>query len=310
MRNNYFKIRNYRRADFAGYVQLNLETNRLDRSGRSISSQRLAEDLGHPNFHPESDLFVAVRDNSIIGYASAFLEAPIQRAILECMIHPHHRNKGIATELVRHTIRHVETSGIKMAQICIPQLNMAAKTYVTRLGFKFIRHFYELKLDLNHIRLPNFEPTEYIIRSLSADEADKLTHIQNRAFAGSWGFNPNTPDEIAYRINLSSCSPKNILMVYLENQPIGYCWTRIFVEEDAVSGNKKGEIHMLGVDPDYRGKGIGRNVLLAGLADLKTQGVTDVELSADGEDRVARGLYESVGFEECSRSEWYEKTLT
>ena len=184
---NFFKIRNYRRADFDNYVQLNLETNRLDRSGRAISSQRLAEDLDHPNYHPEEDLFVAVRNNSIIGYASAFLEAPIQRAILDCKVHPHHRKKGIATELVRHTIRHVEASGIKVAQICIPQLNLPAKTFVVRLGFKYIRHFYELKLDLNHIRLPNFEPTEYVIRTLRRDEADKLTLIQNRAFADSSG---------------------------------------------------------------------------------------------------------------------------
>ena len=62
---NFFKIRNYRRADFDNYVQLNLETNRLDRSGRFISSQRLVEELDHPNYHPENDLFVAVSGNRI-----------------------------------------------------------------------------------------------------------------------------------------------------------------------------------------------------------------------------------------------------
>ena len=309
MSQNYFKIRNYRRPDFDSYVQLHMEVNRLDRSGRSVSKQRLAEELGHPNFHPENDLFVAASDNTIIGYASAYLETAVNRAILECLIHPHHRKKGIATELVGRTVRHAKASGIKAAQICIPQTNLPAKTFVTRLGFEFIRHFYVLKLDLNNIRMPNFGPTEYRIRSLGRDEADKLTQIQNRAFAGSWGFNPNTPDEIAYRINLSSCSPENIMMVYLKNQPIGYCWTRIFAEEGLAAGSVKGEIHMLGVDPDYRGKGIGRNVLLAGLADLKTKGVAVVELSADGEDPVAKGLYESVGFEVCSRSEWFEKKL-
>jgi mycothiol synthase len=144
---------------------------------------------------------------------------------------------------------------------------------------------------------------------LKPDEADKLTYIQNRSFAGSWGFNPNTPDEIAYRINLSSCSPGNIMMVYLKNQPIGYCWTRIFAEEGLAADGLKGEIHMLGVDPDYRGKGIGRDVLLKGLADLKSKGVSIVELTADGEEPVALGLYESVGFKRCFQNEWYEKTL-
>jgi len=99
------------------------------------------------------------------------------------------------------------------------------------------------------------------------------------------------------------------MMAYLKNHPIGYCWTRIMLEDNSAAGGMKGEIHMLGVDPAYRKKGIGRNVLLAGLADLKSKGVTIVELTADGEDPAAIGLYESVGFKLCSRSEWYQKKL-
>ena len=309
MSKNYYEIRNYRRTDFDNYLHLHLEVNRLDRSGRSVSKQLLAEDLGHPNFHPENDLFVAERGSCIIGYAGAFLEAGVKRAILECMIHPQHRKNGIATELIGRTLRHAEASDIKVAQVCIPEVNLPGKTLALRLGFKFIRHFHELKLDLNDIWLPDLEPSEYVIRRLGPDEADKLTYIQNRTFAASWGFNPNTPDEIAYRINLSSCSPGNIMMVYLKNKPIGYCWTRIFAEKGPATDGVKGEIHMLGVDPDYRGKGIGRDVLRAGLADLKSKGVSIVELTADGEEPVALGLYESVGFERCSRNEWYEKKL-
>jgi len=309
MDKNYFKIRNYRRGDFDNYVQLHVEANGLDRSERSISKQRLAESLEHPSFHPEIDLFVAEHGGSIIGYAAVFLEAAIKRAILECMIHPLHRKKGIATKLIRRAIRHAEAAESKVVQISVPEINLPARNLASRLGFKFIRYFYELQLDLNNIRLPDFEPSGYIIRRLEPDEADKLTLIQNRAFADSWGFNPNTPDEIAYRINLSSCSPENIMMAYLKNNPIGYCWTRIMLEDNPAAGGMKGEIHMLGVDPAYRKKGIGRNVLLAGLADLKSKGVTIVELTADGEEPAALGLYESVGFEVCSRTEWYEKKL-
>ncbi len=309
MENFFLKIRNYRSDDFDTYAQLHMEITKLDQSGRSISKQRLAEDLGQPSFHPENDLFVAEHGGSIIGYVGVFLEAAIKRAILECMVHPAHRKKGIATELIRRAIRHAEAAESKVVQVCIPEINLPARNLASRLGFQFIRYFYESKLDLNNIRLPDVEPSGYIIRSLRRDEADELTHIQNRAFADSWGFNSNTPDEIAYRINLSSCTPENIMMAYLKNHPIGYCWTRIMIEDNPATASMKGEIHMLGVDPDYRKKGIGRNVLLAGLADLKSKGVTIVELTADGEDSVAMGLYESVGFEVCSRSEWYEKKL-
>ena len=307
---NNFKIRNYCSADFDDYVQLHAETAKLDRSGRSISKQRLAEDLNHPNFHPQNDLFVADQGGNIIGCAGVFVETAIQRAILECTIHPLQRKKGVATELIHRAIRHAGESGSKVVQVCISQNNLPAENLAARLGFEFIRHFYELRLDLNNVRLPAVEPSGYIIRSLGPDEADKLTHIQNRAFADSWGFNANTPEEIAYRINLSGCAPENIIMAYQGNRPVGYCWTRIMTEKNPAAGGLKGEIHMLGVDPDYRGKGIGRDVLLAGLADLKSKGVSIVELTADGEEPVALGLYESMGFEVCSRIEWYEKKLT
>lgn len=304
-----FKIRNYRAGDFENYVQLHAETNKLDRSAPFISKQRLAENLGHPSFYPENDLFIAECDDSIIGYASIFLEAAIERALMDGMIHPIHRKKGIATELFHRTLGRAREADSKVVQICIPESNLPARNFLSRLGLKFIRHFFEMKLDLNNVRLPDVAPDEYTIRSLGPDEADKLTFIQNRAFADSWGFNPNSTDEIAYRINLSCSSPENIMVACLKDLIVGYCWMRLMVDENPAAGDIKGEIHMLGVDPDFRRQGIGRRLLLAGLSHLKTKGVPLVELTADGEEPAALALYESVGFEIYSRIEWYEKRL-
>ena len=309
MKKKFLKIRNYRSGDFEDYLKLHVEINDHDQAGSFISKQYLAEALGHPSFHPDKNLFVAESGGSIIGYASVFLEPGIQRAILECMIHPLHRRNGIATELLREVSRHAGEAGSMRLQACIAQDNIPAKKLASRLGFKFIRYFQELKLDLDAAQLPDLEPSEYIIRSLRPDEVEILTQLQNRAFADSWGFNPNTADEIAYRINLSSCSPKNILIAYLKNRPIGYCWTRIMIEENTKADRLQGEIHMLGVDPEFRKKGIGRSVLLAGLAELDSRGVTIVGLTADGTDAAALGLYKSVGFQVCSRIEWFEKIL-
>ena len=309
MDNTFYTFRNYGPGDFAAYVQLHMETTKLDRSGGFFSKKHLAEDLGHPSFQPENDLFIAEYDGHIIGCAVVFLEKTLKRAILRCLIHPHHRRKGIATELFQRASQHAEEAESRSVQVCIPQNNQSAIDFALGLGFKFIRLFFELQLNLSSIQLPDPEPSEYNFRSLKPDEADKLTDIQNRAFADSWGFNPNTPEEIAYRINLSSCSPENIILACLKNKPVGYCWTRTMITDSPAAGPMKGEIHMLGVDPDFRKKRIGRNVLLAGLSYLKSREVNRVELTADGEDSVAMGLYKSVGFKVCSRAEWYEKRM-
>jgi mycothiol synthase len=66
---------------------------------------------------------------------------------------------------------------------------------------------------------------------------------------------------------------------------------------------------MLGVDPDYRGRGIGKRALLAGLAHLKSKGIQVAGLTVDSQNAVAYALYESCGFQFSSAGAWYEKTL-
>ena len=309
MRQKNFIIRNYHPDDFDNFVQLHMETEAHDRSGRHTSRQRLAEDLGHPRFQPENNLWVAERDGNLIGCVGAFLEPGIGRALLDGLVHPLQRKKGIATNLFAHAVEHARRAGLKVAQVCIPQKNQAAKNLIKRLELQFIRRFIGMELDLSTNLLPDNTPTTYTIRHLQPGEEQLLTDIQNRSFADAWGFHPNTTEEIAYRINLGSCAPEDILMACLGDRPIGYCWTRRFVEKHAASENAKGEIHMLGVDPNFRKQGVGRSVLLAGLSHLKDKGITIIELTTDSEDPVAFRLYESVGFQEMMISEWYEKGL-
>jgi ribosomal protein S18 acetylase RimI-like enzyme len=66
---------------------------------------------------------------------------------------------------------------------------------------------------------------------------------------------------------------------------------------------------MLGVDPDYRNKGIGRIALLSGLTYLKSRGVQVVELTVGSTNASALALYHRIGFKESSSCWWYEKAV-
>ena len=309
MNDKFWTIRNYQPVDFENYLKLQLETERRDQSGHHVSRQLSAEALGHPCFHPERNLFLAESNQQLIGYVSVFLEPGIGRALLEGLVHPLNRRKGIGTDLLGHAIRYATSTGNKVAQICIAETNLAAKKMLTGLGFKFFRHFIGYKLDLTNVQLADISPGKFFFRGMQSDEAEALTDIQNRSFADTWGFNANTSEEISYRINSSSCTPENIIMVYLAQRPVAYCWTRAFQTSQSMGAPKKGEIHMLGVDPEFRKQSIGSNVLTAGLTYLKHQGVEVVELMADGEMPAALALYESAGFKRFMRAEWYQKRL-
>lgn len=306
-----YVIRNFRADDFASYVQLNVEAEKLEPTGRCASAQALSEALGRPNYVPGEDLFVAEAVGKVIGYIDVRPELGIGRAVLECLVHPGHRRKGLATELFDHASRRARELGARVVHVHVPEDNVAAKGLLSKLGFRFVRRFLELRRELSEAHLPDAEQGDLAIRHLRHGEEDKLTEIQNRSFAGTWGYNPNTVEEIGYRLNMADSSPEDVILICEGDKPIGYCWTTIGPGENAAMGTGKGRIYMLGVDPDYRGRGrgIGKRALLAGLAHLKSKGTEVAELVVDSENPAACALYESGGFKISSTSAWYEKKL-
>jgi mycothiol synthase len=303
-------IRNYSPDDFDRYVQLHAETEQLEPSGRFISAQGLADILGRPNFVPETDVFIAESSGRLVGCLNLTIESGIQRALLDGLVHPLYRRKGIAAELFSSGLKRVNESGIPSAQVSVLETNASAKELLNHLGFTFIRHFFEMRLAISDVQLPAARQGAASSRRLKRGKEYLLTEIQNRCFTGTWGFNPNTEEEITYRLNMHGRRPDDVILTYMEDRPVGYCWTIIDAKENKKADKSKGLIHMLGVDPHYRQQEIGRTILLNGLEDLKARGVDIVELTVDGENKAACSLYESVGFEVYAKTQWYERMMT
>jgi len=309
MSDSTYTVRNYQPSDFDKYVLLNIEAERMGPTERGVSPQFIAEDLGRPNYSPEQDLFVAEVTGSIVGYMDVAPELTIGRVILDCWVQPEHRRRGLATKLLSYATHRAQELGVKVAHVNIMEDNTVAQRVLSRLGFECVRRFLELRLDIADVHWPDIDQAALECRYLQCGEEDELTQIQNRSFANKWGFNPNTVEEITYRINLSNCSPEDVVLTFDREKVIGYCWTEITCEGEAGIGKRKGRIFMLGVDPGYRGRGLGKRVLLAGLAQLKSKGLRVAELTVDSENKAACALYRSVGFEVRTSSLWYEKLL-
>jgi len=302
-------IRGFRPEDFAGYVQLNVEAEKLDPTGRCTSAQALSEALGWPNHVAGEDLFVAEAAGRVVGYIDVRSELGIGRAVLDCLVHPGHRRNGLARELFQHASRRAREVGARVAHVNVAEDNVAAKGLLAKLGFGFVRRFLELRRELSEAHSPAGEQGALASRHLQPGEEDKLAQIQNRSFAGTWGYNPTTVEEIGYRLSLTGSSPEDVILICEGDRLVGYCWTQVNPEASAAASKKMGRIYMLGVDPDYRGRGIGKRALLAGLAHLKSKGIEVAELTVDSQNAAAWALYESGGFKVSSTSAWYEKAL-
>jgi mycothiol synthase len=241
-----------------------------------------------------------------VGCASLTPELGIGRVILECLVHPEHRRKGLATELYAAAERRAASLGAKVVQGCFADGNSAAGELASSLGFRFVHRFLELELDLCRAALPDSRDTDTGCRHLRLGEEAMLAELQNRCFAGTWGFNPGTPEGIAYRLSLSDCCPEGVVLVHERNELVGYCWTLVDAE-GGVEARRRGRIHMLGVLPERRGRGLGRRSLMAGLSYLRSRGAQVADISVDSENSEACALYDSVGFTTRTTTEWYEK---
>jgi len=307
MNNSFYTVRNYRPADFDAYVQLIADAEKLEPAGRCASLEVISEYLQRPNYSPEQDLFFVETAGNIVGYLNVTPEIGIGRVILRGLIHPDHRRRGLATKVLGYAMHRAKELGTKVAHVNIDQDNVVAKSLLSKLGFRFVRRFLQLRLDMAKIRWQDSDQTALLYRHLQRGEEDKLTQIQNRSFAGTWGFNPNSVEEISYYTNLTNCCPENVILACDGDRIVGYCWTRVAYEMP--TQERGGQIRMLGVDPDYRGRGIGKGVLLAGLSYLKSRGFQVAGLTVDRSNRAAYALYRSLGFEVWAITLWYAKAV-
>ncbi len=49
---------------------------------------------------------------------------------------------------------------------------------------------------------------------MQRDEEGKLAEIQNRSFAGTWGYKSNTVEEVIYYTNVGDCSPEDVILAF------------------------------------------------------------------------------------------------
>ena len=302
-------IRNYHTQDFDKLVQMTVEVRDLEQTECLISPLDLIESVSQLNHSFENNLFVAESTGEMVGYADVRPELNIGRVVFKWLIQPKHREGSLSAMLLDRAIARTRELGIMSIHANILQDSPMAKQLLTTMGFTFIRRFLELRLDLSKTLLPDISKICPPCRPLRPGEEERLTQLQNRSFTGSWGYNANTVEGIAYRLHLPNSSPEDIILGLDSNKPIGYCWTRVNFWKNKNAGEGSGRIYMLGVDPDYRGRGLGRQLLLAGLSYLKSKGLRVVELTVDSENKGACVLYKSVGFDLWTSSLWYEKRL-
>lgn len=135
---------------------------------------------------------------------------------------------------------------------------------------------------------------------------DQWLALNNRAFAWHPEQAHWTIDDLHARIDEPWFDAAGFLIHEIDGRMAGFCWTKVHDEERPRSG----EIFVIGVDEAFRGRGIGRSLVLAGLDHLAGLDLTNAMLYTEADNEPAMKLYVDLGFEVVSSHRWYRRELT
>ncbi|MCH8830898.1 MAG: GNAT family N-acetyltransferase [Planctomycetes bacterium] len=174
----------------------------------------------------------------------------------------------------------------------------------TQGGDRLQRHEFRFLADLDYLRRPLREGLPALVESVHLDvvridpdaEPDRLAAVIERTYVGS----ADCPEISGWRSGLEAVHGHRSTGVLLRDQ-----W---LIFQDS-SGNDVGvlvladqpeqdawELVYMGVTPDARGLGYGREIVVVALKNAENSARSAVLLAVDAENRFARTIYETLGF--------------
>ena len=162
------------------------------------------------------------------------------------------------------------------------------RAIAAELGLDPWRELYEMRRPLPHELRSSVATRSFVP---GADDAEWVA-VNNRAFAdhgeqGGW-----TTETLALRVDEPWFDADGFRLHEIDGRLAAFCWTKLHRELDPVVG----EIYVIAVDPDFHGRGLGKQLTLAGLDAIADAGVRVANLYVDAGNTAAVGLYEALGF--------------
>jgi mycothiol synthase len=234
--------------------------------------------------------------------------AILGRGQIDLVVHPRYRRKGHAGGMLR---RLFAAEGGMSADLTAWAHgdHPAARALADRFGFSATRTLLQLERPLTAADDDPRLPDDLVIAPFRAGtaghpgDAAEWVRLNALVFATHPEQGALTETDIAARQDESWFEADDLLLARAdtptaapdaasaERGPIlGYNWLKV------EPGSTMGEIYVLGVHPDAAGAGIGRALMLAGLARLRQRGCTTVELYVEAESTAPVRLYRSLGF--------------
>jgi mycothiol synthase len=304
-------IRNYCHGDLPALVALNNEADAVDQLERATTLEKMEHEMSWPNYHPETDCFLAWEGDRLVGYADLFLHkgqpGTENTVYTGGIVHPRWRRRGLGRRLLemlyrRATERLAEVEqGPVYFQGDARDVEEDRKALFEGFGMKPIRTYVNMVRPINGALPPVEVPAGFRLRACDPErDMEVVWRVDNLAFQDHWGFTGWSWEEYLHWANKSYFRPELWFLAEEEatGQVVGISLNKVDPDWIAQTGRQEGSVSVLAVLREHRNRGLGTALLLQGLHALRQAGMEFAQLGADAENLTgAVRLYERVAFE-------------
>ena len=292
---------------------LNLIQHVSDVDGVRPISEHVMLHLRHGGDDHDSHFLATDSHGALVGYLHLDATDMVAGASAELAVAPTARRRGVGSALVA---RAMESYPGKYFRLWAHGEDHGAHGLALSLGFTQVRTLLQMRRSL-YADLPDAPfPSDVTVRSfVPGIDNEAMLELNNRAFAehpdqGQW-----TLADLSTRLAESWFTPQGFLIAESNGQMVGFHWTKVHGELRHAHGDKSththqamGEVYVLGVDPQWRGSGLGRALTVAGLRYLGSLGLDEVMLYVESDNHAARSLYSALGFTKWDSDVLYRRT--
>jgi len=282
------------------------------------SADEIRDDLTAPGRDPENDVLLVDDDARTVGYLTMSVdpESPFEWHHV-AYVRPAAWGHGLNTWLLQvgearagAALGAAPASGAASLRVSRWSTNQAAGRLFEGLAYTRVRTFHEMRIELADPPAAPVVPDGIVIRPFIRDLDARRAHTTlAEAFEDHWGQAFPPFDHWTHRFvdGEGSGFDPGLWFVALDGEEIVgaiCCRERTPRSPDAAS------VEVLGVRRLWRGKGIGRALLLTAFVAVHARGGEAVELDVDSANQSgATRLYEDVGMRELHSFEVWEKSL-
>ena len=273
----------------------------------------LVSTLDNPRLNPDLGRWsVAYEQDVAVGYSLVEPELNIGRMIVGLVAL--HGELDVLAGLLKDGIeRATEVADLDEFEIHVAVREnepLAVTEILNAAEFEVVRVVLKMRVDVADVNLPEaLVPQGLALRHAEMSdesEASVVTDLHNSCFSDSWGFSPNTVEEIVGRAATDADRNGFPPILVIENESDGglpaYIWTTL--------SEGDGRVEMVGVLPEMRGARLGWVMFNAGVNHLIANGATALVLDVDSENPPARKIYESAGYRTHTKVRYYGLNVT